>query len=445
MAQIIDNVKVGTFIKSLLKEKHMTQDQLAENLHITKAAVSQNLNGKSTFDIQNLLKIAELFQLTLDDLVAGRRPEDLQDIDSEYVRMIKRGLKHFQQHDPQQFHLTQPDVYGKLFIDYLLADKLNDWIKYLVEKQIKFVDINYHRHQPLLQQLLLYVMQHQLTSPLPLIEQCVQTYGELRFTSSMDLDTFMHLLEQDTTSDLATRLLTNKTVYTQKRYIFGLTFQSKMNHYWMHRPLFIEHVIGHRQLRLWKLVIQEVILPLSFSAYETYFKRLVKAGFVTGLVAMIDAVKPLPYYEVYPSQDVLNALVLLIKENQVKTVDLAIEKNLVDNLNELCESLLSAAHLDYVDHLIKDYPSKLKSKRLIKAIIASNAWILVEHHPGLFNEDVLSYGLDAMPLTQATKDTLTKLIKFGAKFKPENYNRFTTEKMNRLVIKTKKGTTNHVA
>jgi transcriptional regulator with XRE-family HTH domain len=443
MAQIIDNVKVGNFIKSLLKDKHMTQDQLAETLHITKAAVSQNLNGKSTFDIQNLLKIAELFQLTLDDLVAGRRPQDLQDIDSEYVRMIKRGLKHFQSHDPSQFHLTQPDVYGKLLIDYLLADRLNDWITYIVEKKIKVVESSYHRHQALMQHLILYVFQHKLTSPLPLIEEVVKTYGELTFATEMDLQTFLHLLEQEPNLDIATKIFTEKTIYTSKKYVLGFAFPIRLTHYWINRPLFIDMVIRQHHVKLWKMVIEQYILSLAFIAYETYFKRLVKNDFADGIVALIEAVKPLPSYEVYPSQDVIEALALLISQKRESAVQIAIQKHLLYDLHDLFFRVLTLPTNDYLQTLIAHYPKDLKAKKLIKKVIETNAFALIENNRSFFDEDVLSYGLDAIPLDHADKETLTNLIKLGATFKPIYYNRFTTEKMNRLVVKTKKGKTTH--
>lgn len=53
MPTIIDNLKVAEKIKKLLKDNNMTQEQLANKLSITKSAVSQNLRGKSNFDIQN--------------------------------------------------------------------------------------------------------------------------------------------------------------------------------------------------------------------------------------------------------------------------------------------------------------------------------------------------------------------------------------------------------
>lgn len=438
MAHMIDNVLVGNFIKSLLKEKHMTQDQLADMLHITKAAVSQNLNGKSTFDIQNLLKIAEIFQLKLDDLIAGRRPVDMVDVDSEAMRMIKRGLLHFQQHDPQQLYLIQPDIYGKLLMDYLLDGNLHDWIRYLVEKRIQFVDRGYHRHQALYQQLIVYVMQHQITSPLPLIEQYVDVYGQLQFAQPVQFDTFLHLLEKDST-DLAKLLFTKQAVFKKKRYLFGLAIPSQYTLYWVNRQVFIDQVIRHQLVRLWNVVLTEHLSSLYFFAYETYFTKLVNASFLEGLKAFIQMVKPLAAYEVYASTPVLEACVYLLQQGLPDMVNLIIHKKMVDDLHTLIAHLLKTPYVDFVGELITHHASQLKPKRVIKAVLAVKADALLEQHPTFFTEDVLSYGMEALPLTLADKTLLTTLIKLGAKFKPEYYNAMTSEKMNRLVAKTKKG------
>ena len=42
----MDNVKVGLYIKQRIKEKGITQEQLAEEMNISSSAVSQVLSGK---------------------------------------------------------------------------------------------------------------------------------------------------------------------------------------------------------------------------------------------------------------------------------------------------------------------------------------------------------------------------------------------------------------
>ena len=68
MPEIVDNVKVGQFLKEQLKEQKISQDALAQKLNITKSAVSQNLNGKSSFSRKNLEVISELLNMKIEDI-----------------------------------------------------------------------------------------------------------------------------------------------------------------------------------------------------------------------------------------------------------------------------------------------------------------------------------------------------------------------------------------
>jgi len=56
-------------IKTLRKQQHMTQDELAELLHVTRQTVSNYENGKSEPDIETLVHIAEIFETDVNSLV----------------------------------------------------------------------------------------------------------------------------------------------------------------------------------------------------------------------------------------------------------------------------------------------------------------------------------------------------------------------------------------
>ena len=54
----MDNAKTGTFIKELRKEKHLTQKELADLLHVTDRAVSKWERGLCAPDISLLEPLA---------------------------------------------------------------------------------------------------------------------------------------------------------------------------------------------------------------------------------------------------------------------------------------------------------------------------------------------------------------------------------------------------
>ncbi len=61
--------RIAENIKFYRKQMNMTQGELAEKLCGKKSLVSNYENGYSTPDIYTLCKLAEIFDVTLDELV----------------------------------------------------------------------------------------------------------------------------------------------------------------------------------------------------------------------------------------------------------------------------------------------------------------------------------------------------------------------------------------
>lgn len=58
-------------IRELRKENHLTQEEMAARLHVTRQAVSNWENGKNLPDIEMLMEISLTFQISLDRLIFG--------------------------------------------------------------------------------------------------------------------------------------------------------------------------------------------------------------------------------------------------------------------------------------------------------------------------------------------------------------------------------------
>lgn len=65
---------LGQRIKQLRKQRKMTQEDLADLLHVTRSAVSSWETGKRTPDIYMIRKIADLFDVSTDDLIKRKIP-----------------------------------------------------------------------------------------------------------------------------------------------------------------------------------------------------------------------------------------------------------------------------------------------------------------------------------------------------------------------------------
>lgn len=65
--------KIAENIRFYRKQLHLTQGQLAEKLNGKTSLVSNYENGYSTPDIGTLCKLAEIFNVTLDELVEYKK------------------------------------------------------------------------------------------------------------------------------------------------------------------------------------------------------------------------------------------------------------------------------------------------------------------------------------------------------------------------------------
>jgi transcriptional regulator with XRE-family HTH domain len=301
MAEIIDNLKVGVFIKELLKEHRMTQDDLANELHITKAAVSQNLNGKNSFDIENLVRIAKLFKISLDDLIAARKPIDQPDIDSEYIRMMKRGFEDFKQHQPKALNIGIPDVYGKLFMEYLIENARHEWIEYIVDQGIIYADLNHQSYSVLSQKLVIYLLKNKLKYSEKIVESFAHKFGQFMFDRTHDREEFMVLLSQNQSHELFEKLLVGNIKFMTTKSLLFFNFKwTDLNPIYS-RKVLIEDVIRYRLFDLWKIIVNLIIKHQAFAYNEKYFLMLSEAKFLEGLNYFIQTIPAANRLETYGS------------------------------------------------------------------------------------------------------------------------------------------------
>lgn len=72
--------KIGSNIRALRKKNYLTQEQLAETLNMTRQTLSNYELGKRIPDIYELIRIADLFHASLDEMV-GRNPNNYKNKD----------------------------------------------------------------------------------------------------------------------------------------------------------------------------------------------------------------------------------------------------------------------------------------------------------------------------------------------------------------------------
>ena len=64
-------MEIGEKLKNSRMNAGMTQEQIAEQINVSRQTISNWENGKSLPDVISLMKISDLYQISLDDLLKG--------------------------------------------------------------------------------------------------------------------------------------------------------------------------------------------------------------------------------------------------------------------------------------------------------------------------------------------------------------------------------------
>ncbi len=75
----MDQKKTGQFLKTLRKEKQITQEALAEILHVSNRTVSRWETGSNMPDISLLVELAEFYQVSITEIIDGERKSENMD------------------------------------------------------------------------------------------------------------------------------------------------------------------------------------------------------------------------------------------------------------------------------------------------------------------------------------------------------------------------------
>lgn len=104
---IMQQEKMGCLLRSLRKEKGMTQEQMAEIFGVTNRTVSRWENGKNMPDVSILVELSKYFGVSILELIEGERKQDKMMTDNkeelktlvnyadEHKRIILKSIHRF--------------------------------------------------------------------------------------------------------------------------------------------------------------------------------------------------------------------------------------------------------------------------------------------------------------------------------------------------------------
>lgn len=84
---------IGKYLKKLRVKHNYTQEELAEKLHITRQAISSWENGRFIPDIEKIYDLANLYDLTIEEIYAGgnlKSPHKSNEIFINKINIQKR-------------------------------------------------------------------------------------------------------------------------------------------------------------------------------------------------------------------------------------------------------------------------------------------------------------------------------------------------------------------
>ena len=95
------NMDFGKQIKKIKKENHLTQEDMAKELQVSRQAISNWENNKNLPDISLIIRISQLYSVTLDELLLGsdamnnmteKSMQDASDIRRTQLHMVILGI-----------------------------------------------------------------------------------------------------------------------------------------------------------------------------------------------------------------------------------------------------------------------------------------------------------------------------------------------------------------
>lgn len=83
---------VGKNIRKYRETKKMTQDDLAAKIDVTRQAISNWETEKTQPDIETLQKIAQILEVSIEEIIYGEKREAATIINNNTVKNVTKGL-----------------------------------------------------------------------------------------------------------------------------------------------------------------------------------------------------------------------------------------------------------------------------------------------------------------------------------------------------------------
>jgi len=80
---VIDQIKIGNFLRELRKEKGKTQEEIASMYGVSSRSVSRWENGNTMPDLATLVELADYYGVSIVEIIDGKRETDHMDTETK--------------------------------------------------------------------------------------------------------------------------------------------------------------------------------------------------------------------------------------------------------------------------------------------------------------------------------------------------------------------------
>ena len=84
----MDQQKIGEFLKTLRKDKKLTQEELADKMNVSRRTVSRWETGSNLPDLSILVELADLYDVDMREIFNGERKEETVDKDLKETMLM---------------------------------------------------------------------------------------------------------------------------------------------------------------------------------------------------------------------------------------------------------------------------------------------------------------------------------------------------------------------
>ena len=84
----MDQQKIGEFLKTLRKDKNLTQEELADKMNVSRRTVSRWETGSNLPDLSILVELADLYDVDMREIFNGERKNETMDKDLKETMLM---------------------------------------------------------------------------------------------------------------------------------------------------------------------------------------------------------------------------------------------------------------------------------------------------------------------------------------------------------------------